>query len=326
MMASSRSLPPVDIERHPQKGHALKAGSVIGIIAPASPAQAGKSAAGLKELRRLNFVVSPRLNSELSAEGYFSASAAVRAEEILAMANSGSIDGIVALRGGYGSNYILDLLSREQLQTAKCVIGFSDLTTLQIYLWQCCRWVTIHGPMVAAGLDAGAGLAGGYDEKSFLNAVRETDVGWQIALQGEAITPGQAQGTLLGGCMTLVEATLGTPWELDTRGAILVLEDRAMKPYQIDRVLMHFKQAGKFNKVMEIVLGEFPECEPPVQGSPTVRDVCTRILGGLGVPIVFGVPIGHTPRPMLTLPLGVKARLTSENGGLLEILEPAVTL
>ena len=241
------------------------------------------------------------------------------------MANSGSIDGIVALRGGYGSNYILDRLSREPLQMPKCVIGFSDLTTLQIYLWQGYRWVTIHGPMVAAGLDSGAGVAGGYDEKSFLDAVRKTDAGWQIPLQGEAITPGQAHGTLLGGCMTLVEATLGTPWELDTRGAILVLEDRAMKPYQVDRVLMHFKHVGKFDEVVGIVLGEFPECEPPVQGSPTVRDVCTRILGGLGIPIVFGAAIGHTPRPMLTLPLGVKARLTSENGGLLEILEPAVT-
>lgn len=323
-MAFSQSLPPVDTEMHPQKGRALEADSVIGIIAPASPAHAEKSAAGWRELRRLNFVVSPSLNSEWSAEGYFSASAANRAEEFLGMANSGSIDGIIALRGGYGSNYILDRLSRERLQTPKCVIGFSDITTLQIYLWQCCRWVTIHGPMVAAGLDSGAGAVGGYDEKSFLNAVRKADAGWQIPLRGEAITHGQAQGTVLGGCMTLVEATLGTPWELDTRGAILALEDRAMKPYQVDRVLMHFKQAGKFDEVVGIILGEFPECEPPVQGSPTVRDVCTRILGGLGIPIVFGAPVGHTPRPMLTVPLGVKGRLTSENGGLLEILEPAV--
>ena len=125
--------------------------------------------------------------------------------------------------------------------------------------------------------------------------------------------------------MTLVEATIGTPWELDTRDAILVLEDRAMKPYQIDRVLMHFKQAGRLKEVRGIVLGDFPECEPPVAGSPTVRDVCARILGDLRVPIVFGAPIGHTLRPMLTLPLGVQARLRAEGEGVLEILEPAVT-
>jgi len=179
--------------------------------------------------------------------------------------------------------------------------------------------------MIAAGLDGGAGAGRGYDRESLVASVQNTDGGTEIGLQGAVMVAGEVQGRILGGCMTLVEATLGTPWELDTRGAILVLEDRAMKPYQVDRVLMHFKHVGKFDEVVGIVLGEFPECEPPVQGSPTVRDVCTRILGGLGIPIVFGAAIGHTPRPMLTLPLGVKARLTSENGGLLEILEPAVT-
>jgi muramoyltetrapeptide carboxypeptidase len=125
--------------------------------------------------------------------------------------------------------------------------------------------------------------------------------------------------------MTLVEATLGTDWELDTTNAILVLEDRAMKPYQIDRVLLHLKHAGKFAQVRGIVLGDFPDCEPPVSDSPSVRDVAQRILGPLSIPIVFGVPVGHTARPLLTLPLGVRARLSAEGSGTLEILEPAVT-
>ena len=88
------------------------------------------------------------------------------------------------------------------------------------------------------------------------------------------MSPGEAQGRLLGGCLTLVETTLGTPWELETDGAILVLEDRGMKPWQVDRALMHLLQAGKFKSVRGIVLGDFPECESPVPGSPTVRDVC----------------------------------------------------
>jgi muramoyltetrapeptide carboxypeptidase len=125
--------------------------------------------------------------------------------------------------------------------------------------------------------------------------------------------------------MTLIEATLGTPWELDTRGSILVLEDRGMKPYQVDRVLTHLRQAGKFGGVRGIVLGEFPECPPTVPGSPTVRDVANRILSELKIPIVWGARVGHTPRPMLTLPLGVHARLHAHKAGRLEILEPAVT-
>jgi muramoyltetrapeptide carboxypeptidase len=125
--------------------------------------------------------------------------------------------------------------------------------------------------------------------------------------------------------MTLIEATIGTPWELDTKDSILVLEDRAMKPYQVDRVLMHLKHAGKFEGVRGIVLGEFPESAPSLPGAPTVREVCSRILRPLGVPIVFGAPVGHTPRPILTLPLGIEARLDAEGEGTLEFLEPAVT-
>src|SRR5208283_689689 len=115
-----------------------------------------------------------------------------------------------------------------------------------------------------------------------------------------------------------------TPWELDTRGAVLLLEDRGLKPYQLDRMLMHLKQAGKFKGVRGIVLGEFPECEPPEGSTVTVREICQRILGPLRIPIVFGAPVGHAARPMLTLPLGVNVRLHATGEGELEILEPAV--
>jgi muramoyltetrapeptide carboxypeptidase len=178
--------------------------------------------------------------------------------------------------------------------------------------------------MLAAGLDAGAGVARGYDQPSLLAAVGRTDGGWTLNLKGEMLFSGEAEGRVLGGCLTLVQTTIGTRWELDTHESILLLEDRGMKPWQVDRALMHLKHAGKFEGVRGIVLGEFPECEPPAGGSPTVRDVCARILKPLGVPVVFGAPVGHTPRPMLTLPLGVRGRLSAEGEGVLEILEPAV--
>jgi muramoyltetrapeptide carboxypeptidase len=145
-----------------------------------------------------------------------------------------------------------------------------------------------------------------------------------LPLQGEVLHQGSVEGILLGGAMTLLEATLSTPWEIDTDGAILMLEDRAMKPYQIDRILMHLKHAGKLSKIRALLLGDFPDCEPPVPGSPSVRDVCARILSPLGIPIVYGAPIGHTERALLTIPLGVRGRLNAEGSGTLEILEPAV--
>ena len=306
-----------------QKPRALARGARFAPIAPASPAKEDRILAGENALERIGFSVAPQ--RELHAEGYFTGSASERRDEFLAALNDNEIDALIATRGGYGSVYLLEEGLPANLPKIKPLIGFSDLTTLQIYLWQKHRWATFYGPMLAAGLDHGAGAPAGYDEVSFRNALTSSSGGWTIPLQGESLRCGSAEGTLLGGALTLLEATIGTQWELDTDGAILILEDRAMKPYQIDRVLMHLKHAGKLSKLRGIVLGDFPECEPPVAGSPSVRDVCARILAPLGIPIVFGAPVGHTARPMLTIPLGVRARLVAEGQGQLEILEPAVT-
>jgi muramoyltetrapeptide carboxypeptidase len=306
-----------------RKPKALERGARVAVFAPASPASEQRIAAGVAELRRLGFAAEPPVI--LPSEGYFAAGTEERRAEFLRRLRDTNVDALIGLRGGYGSNYLLDASLASAIGEPKALIGFSDLSSLQIFLWQSCRWVTFYGPMATAGFDAGADVPGGYDEKSLRSAISEVNAGWTISLRGEALSRGETEGRLLGGAMTIVEATFGTPWELDTRGAILLLEDRAMKPYQVDRVLMHFKQAGKLDGVKGIVLGDFPECEPPIAGSPTVRDVCARILGPLGVPVLFGAPVGHTRRPMLTIPLGVNARLHADGDGTLEILEAAVT-
>ncbi|HEY6269006.1 MAG TPA: LD-carboxypeptidase [Candidatus Acidoferrum sp.] len=306
----------------PRKPKALAAGSRLGIFAPASPAESVEMIAGLAELKRLGLLVA--VNQDSNAEGYFAGSSLERVGGFQSAVLSDQVDGLVALRGGYGSNYLLDYALEKSLSGPKCVMGFSDITSLQIYLWQRCGWVSFYGPMVVGGLNAGAGMRKGYDEDSFVQAIRKIGSGWKLRLRGEPVLTGNATGTVLGGCMTMLEATIGTPWELDTKDSILVLEDRAMKPYQVDRVLMHLKQAGKFEGVRGIVLGDFPESEPAVAGAPTVREVCSRILRPLGVPIVFGAPVGHTVRPMLTIPLGIKARLDADGEGTLEFLESAV--
>jgi muramoyltetrapeptide carboxypeptidase len=304
-----------------QRPRALRQGSRFAVVAPASPGKSDRVAAGQKELERLGFSIAPREN--LPSDGYFASPINARHSEFLnALADPASA-ALIATRGGYGSVYLLEQGLAKSL-AVKPLVGFSDLTTLQIYLWQKHRWAGFYGPMLAAGLDRGAGAPGGYDEISFRNALTRTSGTWMIPLQGETLQRGSAEGIVLGGAMTLFEATIGTPWELGTDGAILILEDRAMKPYQIDRVLMHLKHAGKLSKIRALVLGDFPDCEPPVAGSPSVRDVCARILAPLGIPIVYGAPIGHTARSILTIPLGVRARLSAEGSGALEILEPAV--
>ncbi len=309
--------------RPSHKPHALRPGDVVRVLSLASPVQEDRLKKGCDEIKRLGYA--PRMEAPAArAEGSFFAGSTVNRLRALrgALEDSGT-RAIFCSRGGYGSNYLIEGLGAAPV-SPKIFLGSSDITSLQAFLWQKFRWVSFYGPMVASNFDQGAGAEHGYDEASLIRALTTTEEGWTLDLHGEQLITGAARGILLGGCLTLLETTLGTPWEIETNGAILVLEDRGMKPYQVDRALMHMKQAGKFRAVEGIVLGEFPDCEGPA-GDETVRDVVRRVLGDSGIPIVWGAPIGHTSRPMLTIPLGVLGELSSAGSGTLRILEPACT-
>jgi len=303
------------------KPSALRPGDQVRVLSLASPVQEDRLQKGCEEVTSLGFAPKVDSRTALARGGFFAGPTADRVAALRQAFGDPATRAIFCARGGYGTNYLLDCIT-EAPAAARIVLGASDVTSLQVYLWQRYGWITFYGPMVATNFDRGAGAPHGYDRASLLSAITETRQGWTVDLQGESLVGGAAEGVLLGGCLTLVESTLGTPWEIDTTGAILTLEDRAMKPYQVDRALMHLKQAGKLQRVVGIVLGDFPECDAPA-GSETVRDVARRILGPLGVPIVWGAPIGHTSRAMLTLPLGVQASLSSAGEGALKILEPA---
>ena len=308
----------------PLKSPALRTSDAIRILSLSSPVAEDRVRKGYAVLDQLGFKVKLDRESVFAKDGFFAGSTAERIESLETAIAEADTRAVFCTRGGYGSNYLLDCLNLDSA-SPKIVCGFSDITSLHSYLWQRRRWVTFYGPMLAAGLDHGANEPEGYDLDSFTHALTETNKGWSITLKGESISEGLSEGTLLGGCLNLVEATIRTPWELDTRGSILILEDRAMKPWQVDRALMHLRQAGKFRDVAGIVLGDFPESDPP-HGTESVRDVARRVLAPLGIPIVFGAPIGHTSRPMLTLPFGIQARLSADGEGTLEILEPACSL
>jgi muramoyltetrapeptide carboxypeptidase len=313
-----------------KKPHALRQGDGVRVLSLASPVKEDQLEKGCDELRRLGFTPKVDCPAVLAHESFFAGPTATRLIALKQALVESDSKAIFCSRGGYGSNYLLEGLTKP-LATAKILLGSSDITSLQIFLWQRHRWITLYGPMIASNFHHGAGAPRGYDRDSLLRAVSETKQGWTVDLRAEPLAPGTAEGVLLGGCLTLIEASLGTPWELDTRGAILALEDRAMKPYQVDRALMHLKQAGKIGDVAGIILGDFPECEPPA-GGETVRDVARRILAqpidrNVAVPIVWGAPIGHTSRAALTLPLGIRARLVAtvspDAPSHLDILEPA---
>jgi muramoyltetrapeptide carboxypeptidase len=308
---------------NPRKPLALVPGSTIAVVAPASSAKEERIQRGCETLERLDYRVR-RYGLKRRPEGYFSAALAERRKHLQEALTRADVRAVFCTRGGYGSTEILDRLETQSLKQARIFCAFSDLTSVHIFLWQKLRWVTFYGPLVAGGFDAGPNATGGYDPDTFMWAMTATNSGWTVPLEGETLARGRTEGTLLGGCITLIETSIGTPWELDTRGSILLLEDRGVKPYQLDRMLTHLKQAGKFEGVRGIVLGEFPESDPPEGSSVTVAAVCRRILGPLRIPIVYGAPVGHTPRPLLTIPLGVRAKLYASGEGRLEILEPAV--
>lgn len=312
----------------PLKPPALKSGDAVRLVSLASSIREDFLQAGREELLRFGLRALSDDQSLLARESFFAGSTAARLAAFQQAIAEPESRAIFCTRGGYGSNYLLQgLCTIAAPKQPKILLGCSDVTSLQIFLWQKLGWVSFYGPMVAMNFARGAGAPQGYDRESLLCALNETDNGWTLDLEADALSAGVATGVLLGGCLTLVETTLGTPWELKTEGAILVLEDRGMKPYAIDRALMHLLQAGKFRGVAGIVLGDFPDGEAG-PGEESARDVARRILVPLNIPIVFGVPIGHTSRPMLTLPLGVRAKLSADLGVLaevprLEILEPA---
>jgi len=305
----------------PLKPPALRPGDGIRILSLASPVQIDHVQKGCEELVRLGYAPETDRESVLANDGFFAGSAAARLAALKEAFADTSTRAIFCSRGGYGATYLLEALMALQA-SPKILLGCSDITALQIFLWQKFRWVTFYGPMVASNFDRGENAPHGYDRVSFARAMTETKQGWHLDLGGEPLAPGTGTGVLLGGCLTLVESTLGTPWEIDTRGAILILEDRGMKPYQVDRALTHLRQAGKFESIAGFILGDFPECDAPM-GSEAVVDVALRILGSRNVPLIWGAPIGHTSRAMLTLPLGVRAELSATGPGVLRILEPA---
>lgn len=321
--------------RQPIKPAALRPGDAVRVVSLASPVDQESLDRGCAELKRLGYVPKVDRDVVLASDSYFAGIASQRTAALREALMEADTKAVFCSRGGYGSNYLLDDLGRNlDALRPKILLGYSDVTSLQVFLWQKLGWVVLYGPMVASGFDRGAD---GYDQNSFCAAVGQRGGGWvanPVAdLQGETIVAGEAEGILLGGCLTLLETTLGTAWEIDTTGAILLLEDRGMRPYQVDRALMHLKQAGKLRDVRGIVLGEFPECNAQ-DGGESVRHIAMRIFLPLEHrpcrPVVFGTRIGHTTRPMLTLPLGIRARLSASasssgnSGTQLELLEPAV--
>lgn len=306
----------------PVKPSALRPGDAVGIIAPASNIKRTDLDAGCEALRRAGYRPF-YFDSVAEKDLYFAGSVERRARELEEMFLRDDVRAIVCARGGYGANYLLKALDLEKIKEhPKIFVGYSDITSLLTYFCDIAGFVTFHGPMAAKDW----AHADGVDVASWEAAVSGT-VGWDVALGAEVsgLVEGEAEGVLYGGCLSILVASLGTPYEIKSAGTILFLEDLAAKPYQIDRMLMQLKLAGHLDAVRGIVFGEMIDCVQTVNQDYTLQDVITRIVGDLRVPVAFGVRSGHVSSNNITLPFGVRAKLAVQDGRVaLGILESAV--
>ncbi len=308
------------------KPPALRLGDTIGIVAPASNIKRELLKAGCEMLEHRGYKTFYR-DSIFEQDLYFAGAVRRRARELEAMFQRQDVKAILCARGGYGSNYLLGALDLEVVrQNPKIFMGYSDLTTLMTYLADAVGLAIFHGPMLTKDCVAPAGLAWNSCEAALGGAPA-----WSLECargsQVRPLVPGSAEGLLYGGCLSLLVASLGTPFEINTEGTILFLEDVNAKPFQIDRMLMHLKLAGKLAHVRGIVFGEMLDCVQGGSQDYTLDQVVPRIVGDLDIPVASGLRAGHVTGSNITLPMSIRASLAVDPQGVsLTFLEPATDL
>jgi muramoyltetrapeptide carboxypeptidase len=292
------------------KPRALRPGDRIGVVAPASAFARESFDAGVAELRRLGY--EPVYDDSVFARlRYTAGSAAVRAEAFRRAWHDTSIAALMAVRGGYGSVHLLPLLDPADMRrTPKAFIGYSDNTSLLSWLTGQCGITAFHGPMLDGRLAKGEAA---YDRDTFMRVLTRAEPAGRISHpQVETLRPGEAQGLLVGGTLTTLLASLGTPYAFDPpAGHILFIDEVAERPYRIDRMLTQLRLSGLLSRASAVVFGELPRCDEPAEGGPGVKSVVADLLADFPGPVLFGLPSGHTDGACLTLPFGVRVRLVT---------------
>lgn len=311
----------------------LKPGDVVGVITPSTPAT-NPDRLALVERTIKHFGLRVKWGKHIGKKsGYFGNPVQERLDDLHAMFRDPEVKGVFPIQGGYGTPQLLDGIDYDLIRrNPKVFTGYSDITALHLAIHKRTGLVTFHGPNVFSTLTD-------YTQKHFRKAVFDTAPVGTVTNPPESnslrpkyllrtIRPGKATGRLVGGNLTLISTTMGTPFEIDTRGAILFLEDIGEEPYRIDRMLTQLRLAGKLDQAAGIIFGDCVGCAPNdykpfVAAGFSLGEVLDSILGSVKVPVLSGLTIGHV-EDQLTLPMGVMATLDAE-AGTLEIKESGVS-
>ncbi len=311
----------------------LRAGDMVGVIAPGT-AVPDPDRLALVEPTLKYFGLRAKLGRYVGqGSGYVSRTVNERLDDLHAMFRDPEVQAVFCIRGGYGSMQLLDRIDYELIRRhPKVFIGYSDITALHLAINARAGLVTFHGPIVLSSFTD-------YTQQSFRQALFDTKPAGKLTNPPErnplrpthplrTIRAGTATGPLVGGNLSLVTALMGTPYEIETRGRILFLEDTGEEPYRIDRMLTQLRLAGKLAQAAGIVFGECNDCgprdyQPSFAWDSSLGEVLDNLLGTARVPAFTGLTIGHTA-DQLTLPLGVSATLNADEKTL-ELKEAGVT-
>ena len=312
-------------ERKLIRPRALRAGDTVGLITPSSYVSDPDRLALAERTARYFGLVPKFAKNGRKRDGYLGGTVEDRVEDLHAMFRDPEVKAVFAIRGGYGASQLLDRIDYDLIRAnPKILLGYSDITALHLAIQKRAGLVTFHGPIALSRFTP-------YTQTYFRKALFETEPMGRVTNPPDSdplrpehslrtVRPGNARGPLFGGNLTLVSTTMGTPYEIETSGRILFLEDVDEEPYSIDRMLTQLRLAGKLDAAAGLIFGECQNCrprefQPSYESTLSVGEVVDEILGRLRIPVLSGLTIGHTD-DQLTLPLGVMAQLDAGKGEL----------
>jgi muramoyltetrapeptide carboxypeptidase len=311
------------------KPKGLKKGDTIGIVSPSSGLwKRSELWQSIEELERLGYRVRTSPNA-YSNDYYLAGSDENRAKDLMDFFKDDSIDAIFASQGGYGASRILRMIDYDVIKAnPKIFLGYSDITALHLAINKLSGLITFHGPSATS---FGTEYMNEYRFSQLEKAICNKEPIGDIKMASKEnylvkMNPQIAQGQIIGGNLSLIISTLGTPYEIDTKGKILFFEDLDTEPWIMDHMITHLLNSGKLHDAVGIVVGECSNCEPNkfeqgFQAQKSLEDVLFDLLEPIGKPVLYGLPIGHT-KDLATIPIGVQAQIDSEKGTL-KILERA---
>jgi muramoyltetrapeptide carboxypeptidase len=309
---------------------ALRDGATVAIVAPSSPPQTRseiEQATEYFQRRGNNLVFGP---NHRRVHGYLAGTDEQRAADLQWALSEPGIDMVHCLEGGYGAARLYRLIDWDLLGDPRIFCGYSDITALHLALARHGPWTTFYGPMFLRFTRKKDELTK-VTEDCFHRAFQPEPIGRVPEDPDDpyvlTVTGGVAEGPLVGGCLTLVASSLGTPYEIETDGCIVLLEDLNEEPYMIDAHLNHLILAGKLDNAAGLVFGTDVNLKPltipeSVESSLSIEEILDELIAPLGIPAIANVPVGHG-KTMVTLPLGTRARLDAA-AKTLDILEAGV--